>query len=84
MDNYYFNICFSEFKEKEKDNNPYLEIHYCGDVPTESDIQEHINNKFPFLSNKKPVLKLCPDGWFSDWNCGKPKGCFGIIFWVYE
>jgi hypothetical protein len=83
MDHYYFDICFSKFNEKDKNDNAYLEIHFAGDVPTDNDIQEYINKQYPFLSNQKALMKLRPEGWYSDWNCGKPKGCFGIIFWVY-
>ena len=52
MDHYYFDICFSKFNEKDKNDNAYLEIHFAGDVPTDKDIQEYINKIKTFNTGK--------------------------------
>jgi len=61
-----------------------LRIEYMSDQPDSESLQEFMDQEYPELKDKN-IIKVYNDGeWLSEYNLGKPKGCFALMIVFFE
>lgn len=79
---------YTEIFKVEKNENSariWIDIYWMSDRCLDSELIEFVNKEFPELDGK-PIdfIHDGPELWLSDYNLGKPKGCFQVVTIFYK
>ena len=84
MDHAYCDVRGSSFTRADGNGFDCLHIEFQGDGPDHEGVMRFVRDELPDLANRKIRFSYSNFPWLSDWNVGKPKGCFSYLLVFFD